>query len=227
MKQFYRRYLPHWQPPGAVIFVTYRLFGSLPTQVLAQLAEERQQLSKEPPCAGESRRDRALREGKRLFALADDALDSARTGPRWLERADVAKLIVENIFHHAGQKLRLWAFVVMPNHVHILLEPLTISKHLGHKLNDVDFVALPRIMHSLKSYTAKRANNLLNREGTFWQEESFDHWVRNDNEFARVIAYIENNPVKAGLVDSPEKWQWSSAAFDRGEDGACVNCRSV
>jgi putative transposase len=227
MKQFYRRYLPHWQPPGAVIFVTYRLFGSLPAEVLARLSEEKQQLSKEPSHSRESRRDRTLRHGKRLFALADDALDSARTGPRWLGRTDVANLIVENIFHHAGQKFRLWAFVAMPNHVHLLLEPLTIRKNLGTELNDDDFVALSRTTHALKSYTAKRANSVLNRHGAFWQEESYDHWVRDEKEFSRVVLYIENNPVKAGLVDLAEKWLWSSAAFKRGEDGACINCRGI
>ena len=184
-------------------------------------------MSKEPPRAGESRRDCALRHGNRHFALADDALDLARTGPRWLERADIAQLIVENIFHHAEERFRLWAFVVMPNHVHLLLEPLTISKNSGTELNDDDFVALPRITHALKSYTSKRTNSVLNRHGAFWQEESYDHWVRDEKEFSRVVVYIENNPVKAGLVDLPEKWQWSSAAFERGEDGACINCGGV
>ena len=115
----------------------------------------------------------------------------------------------------------------MPNHVHLLIEPLTISKDLGNELNDDDFIAVSRITHALKSYTAKRANLALNREGTFWQEESYDHWIRDEKEFSRVILYIENNPVKAGLVNSPEKWRWSSAAFERGDDGACVNRREI
>ena len=184
-------------------------------------------MSKELPRAGESRRERALREGKRLFALVDDALDTSQPGPKWLTDNAVAEILIENLFHHAGQLFRLWAFVVMPNHVHLLIEPSTISKDFGSELNDDDFVALSRITHALKSYTAKRANLMLNREGVFWQEESFDHWVRDEKEFARIVAYIENNPVKAGLVDKPEKWQWSSATFERGDDGACVNRREV
>jgi len=227
MRRFYRHRLPHWQPPGAVIFLTYRLFGSLPAQVLANLTQEKEHLSKEQPRNSESRRDRALRHSKRLFALTDDALDAALAEQRWLERSEIADLILENLFHHAGQLFRLWAFVVMSNHIHVLIEPLSLGDRRKSEPGDDDFVALAQITHSLKSYTAKRANILLNREGAFWQEESFDHWVRNEKEFARILAYIENNPVKAGLVDSPEKWRWSSAAFERGDDGVCVNRRRI
>ena len=223
MKQFYRRYLPHWQPLGAIIFVTYRLFGSLPPEAIERLAEEKLYLEKMPDCAGESRRKRALREGKRLFALADNLLDSMQTGPQWLIHQNIAPMLVENLFHHANHLYRLWAFCIMPNHVHLLFEPSAIKKNLGSELDDADCVALARVMHALKSYTAKRANRTLNREGTFWQEESYDHWVRDEKEFARIVAYIENNPVKARLVDAPEKWRCSSASFVRSEDGTCVN----
>jgi putative DNA methylase len=65
-------------------------------------------------------------------------------------------------------------------------------------------------MHSLKSYTAHEANRMLNRSGAFWQTESYDHWVRDDDELERIALYILENPVKAGLVDRPEAWKWSS-----------------
>ena len=68
-------------------------------------------------------------------------------------------------------------------------------------------------MKRVKGYTAREANRMLKRTGEqFWQQESFDHWPRDDHEFFRIIQYIENNPVKAGLVRSPEEWKWSSAA---------------
>ncbi|MBI3663258.1 MAG: transposase, partial [Acidobacteria bacterium] len=83
------------------------------------------------------------------------------------------------------------------NHVHMLLTPLT---------------PLRRITQSLKGFTAREANALLRRtRKTFWQDESFDHWVRGPAEFARIVTYIENNPVKAGLVAKAEHWPWSSA----------------
>jgi len=85
----------------------------------------------------------------------------------------------------------------MANHVHVLLLPL---------------IAPSRLLQSLKGHTAREANLILDRTGRkFWQAESYDHWVRDDVELERIIAYIENNPVKAGLVDSADKYRWSSA----------------
>ena len=91
----------------------------------------------------------------------------------------------------------LHAFVVMPNHVHLLITPK---------------LPVPRIMNGLKGATARAANALLRRKGEhFWQDESFDHWVRNSTEFDRIRAYIEFNPVSAGLAAELQDWPWSSA----------------
>ena len=92
----------------------------------------------------------------------------------------------------------LAAWVIMPNHVHLLILPK---------------VAVPEITRWLKGSTARRANRLLGRTGLpFWQDESYDHWVRNPKEFDRITGYIEDNPVSAGLVGSMDLWPWSSAA---------------
>jgi putative DNA methylase len=79
---------------------------------------------------------------------------------------------------------------------------------------------LSRIMHSLKSYTANRANEILAREGRFWQRESYDHWVRDIDELERIVDYIRWNPVAAGLCQEPREWRFSSV-FDRyARDGS-------
>jgi len=70
---------------------------------------------------------------------------------------------------------------------------------------------LAKILHSVKSYTANQANRLLGRSGRFWQDESYDHWVRNDTELARIVDYIAANPVRANLVEEPKDWLFSSA----------------
>ena len=88
----------------------------------------------------------------------------------------------------------------MPNHGHLLLDPLA-----GNSLSD--------IMHSIKSYTAHEANRILNRKGQVWAKEYFDRYIRDWRHFASTITYIENNPVKARLCDSPEKWPYGSAYF--------------
>jgi REP element-mobilizing transposase RayT len=106
---------------------------------------------------------------------------------------------VEVIRAGASRNLyELQAWVVMPNHVHLLILP---------------HVPMPQVTHWIKGSTAREANQLLGRTGKpFWQHESYDHWVRNEREFQRIVAYIEENPVSAGLAATPDGWPWSSAA---------------
>jgi len=182
---FYVRNLPHWVPPGEVLFVTWRLHGSLP-----QAAGEKL-LRRKDPNAG------------RAFARMDRVLDRAFSGPRWLAELRIAELISETLEsgEHTWKWYELFAFVVMPNHVHALLRPL---------------VRPARIMQRVKGSSAQAANAVLGRTGlSFWQDESYDHWVRNSTEFDRIKAYIESNPVRAGLARTAEDWPWSSAALGR------------
>ena len=92
----------------------------------------------------------------------------------------------------------LGAWVIMANHVHVLLRPDVLPS---------------RLLQSLKGFTAREANRALGRTGEpFWQAESYDHWVRDDRELARITAYIESNPVKAQLAARAEEYPWSSAS---------------
>jgi len=128
----------------------------------------------------------------------DRYLDRAVWGPRFLQQHSIATLVVNSLLH--GVELghyQLGAFAIMANHVHVLLLPL---------------VPPSRLLKSLKGYTAREANRLLGRTGEpFWQRESYDHWVRNDEEWNRIADYIENNPVKAELVSEAREYRWSSA----------------
>ena len=140
----------------------------------------------------------AVSAGK-AFVWMDRALDEARCGPAWLRREELAQTVVEAL-RYAADKLRyfdLHAFAVMPNHVHVLLLPL---------------VDPSKLLHSVKGFFAREANKLLGRSGEpFWQRESYDHWVRSETEFERIRRYIEENPVRAGLVARAEDYPWSSA----------------
>jgi REP element-mobilizing transposase RayT len=132
------------------------------------------------------------------FARIDEFLDTAETGPVWLKRPGIAKLIA-NALHYAERELQLYellAWVVMANHVHIVVIPK---------------VALARITKTVKGYTALEANRMLGLSGRFWQHESFDRWERDRYELERIIRYVERNPVKAGLVQCEEDFPWSSA----------------
>lgn len=90
----------------------------------------------------------------------------------------------------------------MPNHVHIVL------KMIERNSND-EIPALTKMLQGLKSFTALKANKLLNRSGSFWQAENFDRVIRNSEELESTIKYVLNNPVKAGLVDEWQDWSFS------------------
>ena len=181
---YYERNLPHWQEDGRAIFITWRLSGSLPVAVMSRL-----------------RSSKSVEVGKR-FRDFDIALDAAGSGPLWLKDDRVAELAGAAIARVAEQGLgRVHAWVVMPNHVHVLMEPK---------------VEIGRITQRLKGRTAREANVVLGRTGQhFWQEESFDHWVRHEAELVKIKKYIEENPVAAGLVEQAEDWKWSSAGRAR------------
>ena len=208
---FFRRNLPHWRPPGVPLFITYCLSESLPQKALDELERERQILIN---LSKDSATDQKVNIDKKLFAIWDQYLDKDND-KQWLADPKIAKVIQENIYHHLGEKYLLWAYVIMPNHVHILLQPTEkIERQFSAENNDKPYYgkdALSVILHSLRSYTANKANKLLGRSGRFWHPEAYDHWVRNDDELHRIIYYIENNPVKAGLAKSPEDWHFSSA----------------
>jgi REP element-mobilizing transposase RayT len=129
----------------------------------------------------------------------EEYLDAGHGGC-WLRQPDVACLVEGALFHFDGQRYRLLAWCVMPNHVHALIETRE-----GFPLADV--------LHSWKSFTSHKANGLLQRPGEFWQREYLDRYVRNAEHYEKVVAYIEENPVNAGLVRLKTDWPWSSARF--------------
>lgn len=183
------KYLPHFDAPGARQYLTYRLADSLP--------EERR------------------REWAAFMAIEDD-LERQRKlegyldlghGACHLRDARIAELVQRNLWQHDGVKYRLLAWVVMPNHVHALIE--------------VGQTPLGKILQSWKGYTSKAANKILRREGTFWEDDYFDRYIRDEDHLRRVVRYIENNPVKARLVGAASDWGWSSARF-RGKGDAAV-----
>lgn len=201
-KIFYRRHLPHFQPPGAILFVTFRLYNSLPLPVIESLLQEAEALEKvflNLPVP--ERRQEAYQAQKKMFAKWDAALDHEQQSERWLQRDEIAKVVADSMHYLDGKKYDLIAYCIMPNHVHIVFEPLLEKPERYYSLGS--------IMQSLKGYTAWKAHQILGRKGAFWQDESYDHVVRDNQELQRIIDYTLQNPVKAGLVESAEEWKWS------------------
>jgi putative transposase len=199
----YRRHLPHFQPPGATLFVTFRLAGSIPSGVRERLRLEVERIDGVLASIGDpdERARRAYLEQRRLFGKWDAVLDTARDGPFWLRDSRIADLVAESAHCRDGRMYDMEAFCVMPNHVHLVFTPLR-GEGGGHH-------ALATITHSLKRHTARQAHRLLGGEGSFWQHESYDHVVHNEAEMERIVAYVLNNPVKAELVDQWKDWQWT------------------
>jgi REP element-mobilizing transposase RayT len=179
----YRRRLPHDYQTERPVFLTWRLHDSLPPNRAFPKA--------------------ALTSGQ-AFGVMDRLLDETRCGAFYLRQPAVAGMVVEAIQYNANilGHYVLYAFVVMPNHVHLLATPA---------------VVLPKLTKSLKGITAKRANALLALTGRpFWEEESYDHLVRHAQEFENIRNYIEGNPVRAGLVREACEYRWSSAGWATG-----------
>jgi REP element-mobilizing transposase RayT len=216
----YRRNLPHIQPLGATFFVTFRLGGSIPENVVRQWNRDRQWLA-HLARTNATHYQQVRRDFERAwFKKFELLLDGATTGPVWLKDESVASIVAESLHYRHGKVYRLDAFTIMSNHVHTVIKPLPVGpgedmhSPLGvvgkaSQADCIEYQSLAAIMQSLKGYTAFRANQLLGREGEFWAHESYDHWIRDNSEWQRIVAYVLNNPLKAGYVKRWHDWKWS------------------
>ncbi len=204
MEEFYRRKLPHIQPKGATLFVTFRLAGSLPAAVIAQLRAD--YVAEKLTAMTDNGRYVAE---KRYFGRFDEQLHHS-TDPHYLKQPTLANLVADSLHYREQRVYRLDAFTIMSNHVHVLFAPLEDGVNLDGTLK---YHKLSKIMQSLKRHTARECNLLLGRQGTFWQAESYDHIVRDESEWQRILWYILQNPVKAGLVAEWQQWPYSYCAY--------------
>jgi REP element-mobilizing transposase RayT len=173
-----RGYLPHFDKAGVCQTITYRLADSLPSDVTTA-----------------RRRVRTTPADRRLI---EDQLDSGY-GSCVLRRPHIARVVIESWKHFDGDRYQLIAWVVMPNHVHVM-----IRVHRGQSLS--------RIVHSWKSFTAKVIARAERIPGRVWHPDYWDRFIRDEKHFRAAAAYILENPVKAGLVSCAGDWPWSSAA---------------
>ena len=191
-----RGYFPHVKREGASYFVTFRLVDSLPREVLLRF--EREHAAALRRLAAQATSDQVKEVHRELRRKIERHLDQG-TGECHLRRPGIADMVADALQHFHTRQYLLDDWVVMPNHVHVILWPMPD-------------LTLSEILKSRKRHTARQANLILGRTGeTFWQRESYDHWIRGDEEKSRIRRYIRMNPVKAGLCKAPEDWRWSSA----------------
>ncbi|MCC7309502.1 MAG: transposase [Acidobacteria bacterium] len=180
-----RGYLPHYDGGAIAQFITWRLHDSLPQPILLRLKEEL--------------KINGIENISRVtLILVEEYLDKG-IGACYLRRLEIAAMVRQAFLFHAKRKFDLFAWVIIPNHVHILLRPFP-------------GIPLHKIIHSLKSFTAHEANKILGRTGDFWMRDYFDRYIRDEEHFQKALRYIERNPVKAGLCKEPADWEFSSAA---------------
>ncbi|HEY5910489.1 MAG TPA: transposase, partial [Verrucomicrobiae bacterium] len=176
-----RGYLPHRDAPGLIQFVTFRLADALPAarrgewETLLRIEDDRQ------------RRTRLEEYLDRSF------------GECWLRQPALAQLAQDALRHFDGRRYQLLAWVIMPNHVHVLVK--------------IRQTPLARVVQSWKRFIAREANKLLGRDGAFWEREYWDTYMRDEEQASKARRYTEQNPVKAALVGEATAWLWSSARF--------------
>ena len=170
-----RGYLPHFDSPEYIQHIVFRTAGSLPRPVAKEI-------SRTP----EQRR-----------AIYDKLLDQSLFDHVLISK-NAAEIVVETLHYHHGNKYCLFAWCVMPNHVHVLMET-----QQGYRLGD--------IVREWKTFSARQINLSLERKGPLWATDYFDRLIRNEQQYYQTLFYIEQNPVAAKLVLKSELWPWSSA----------------
>jgi len=203
---YYTRNLPHWHPANATYFITFRLAGSLPLESIRNLKHKRQELIAQLS-HNQDNQQSLLRSHieMKIFKRYEDLLDGHRHGPQWLSVPNIAKLVAESIEYRNGSEYFLYAYCIMPNHVHMVVKPINFESNKRSYSKS----HLTKILQKLKSYTARVANKELDKKGPFWQSESYDHVIQDMDEFERTIAYTLNNPVKAGLAEQWRDWPYT------------------
>ena len=172
-----RRSLPHYDNDKVYQMITFRLDDSMPQKVIDYWIDK---LSIVAETAKNKDSYKYLKLQEKLFEYEDKG-----HGECYLKNPAVYQVVEETLLKFDEERYDLITYVIMPNHVHVLIRPY--EGHLLHK-----------IVHSWKSYTATKANQILNRKGKFWKDDFYDRYIRNEQHFLKVIRYIENNDKKKG-----------------------------
>jgi 5-methyltetrahydrofolate--homocysteine methyltransferase len=190
------RSLPHWTQAGRTYAVTFRLHNSIPLTAQKQYLQEKKRLLSVLENAEANNQQTLVASTKRsieeLYGTHIEEILDQGNGEAWMKQPIIADIVARSITHFDGDRYDLAAWCVMPNHVHLLIQPKG-----DHQLDS--------ILQSMKSYASKEANKAIGRTGTFWQKDYYDHLIRDEDDFWNQLHYIKNNPKKAGLID----WKWS------------------
>ena len=213
---FHRRNLPHFYRANSTYFITYRLKGTIPFKILEEL---RRKYSQEKIPVN---KEEKYELDKLFFLEYDNYLDSNKK-VNWLVNKGIAEKVKYTFHYYDKKEYTLICYTIMPNHVHLVFHLLDKERKLSSQtrlsvlqpnvsqtiLSAENYARIDRIMKSIKGISARESNKILKRKGSFWQSESYDHIVRDEDELERIIKYVIMNPVKAKLVNKWEDWEYT------------------
>jgi len=175
-----RRKLPHIQLPDSILFITWRLAFDLPKHSKGDVSDIESSFLE-------------------AFSQYDSLLDKSESARIDISREPYLSITKQAIHHYAGKRYELYAFCIMPNHLHLIVKPM---------LKDItNYYSLNEITLSIKSYTAHAIKKFNKHIDKVWQTESYDHVIRDEKELLKLLEYVINNPVEAGLADNWESWE--------------------
>ncbi len=183
VRHFHKRNLPHLYYNEGIYFVTYRLSGSIHPDELKHLHLEQLTQSSHQSLQ------------KKIFKKYDSLLDKPLNEIQYLKQPEILEICKSSLHYYDTKDYKLICYSIMPNHVHLVFELLSMERNVGD------------IMGSVKKFSARRANKILKQRGAFWQSESFDRLIRDDIELYFTIKYVLLNPVNAGLTDNWKNWK--------------------
>ena len=187
--------LPHWQCKSAIYHISFRLADSVPQEVRERWLRERESLIENAKENGKEFSEEIERKAQYLYSEQIEKYLDEGYGKCYLSNVEIAKLVANTLTHFNNVRYRLHAWCIMPNHVHVLVETMP----------DND---LAKILHSWKSYTAHKANEILGLTRAFWQPDAYNHIIRSKREYHFQIRYIWENPERARLQNW--KWRWKT-----------------
>ena len=185
---------PHWTKPGGIYAVTSRLADSVPQSKVREWMAERHDIVRTAEMLKRNLTAQELSIVRRLDLRLDRLLNKGY-GSCLLALPGVAEIVADTFMHFHKKRYRLYAWCIMPNHIHVVVQPFA-----SYTLSDIH--------HSWKSFTAKKANAITGRSGTFWQSEYYDHLIRDEQDFQHAVSYTWNNPEAAGIRNW--RWRWRS-----------------
>ncbi len=199
-KYYYSRNLPHLFDIHKPVFITFRLKFTLPQSIIDELTKRKIEWQKTYDALDDKDKSAELKKKDvKHFHWFDILIAKSQETPKVLSNHEAATHVSDALHFHDDDRYELIAYCIMPNHVHVVICP--------KQKPDGDVFPLSKITYSWKRYSATKINKTLNLQGSLWQAESYDHLIKDENELYKVMEYVINNPVEAGLVEQWNEWK--------------------